>query len=65
MTDLDQILREAEKQGCRIEQSKGNHWKIFVPNGSIIVTASTPSDYRSLRNTRARLRKAGIVVGPH
>lgn len=64
MTDLEALLREAEKQGCRVQQGGNNHWKIYAPNGTIIVTGSTPSDHRSVLNTRARLRRAGVVVGP-
>jgi hypothetical protein len=60
----EQVLHAAEKQGCRIEQGKRNHFKIFPPRGPMITMSCTPSDHRSIRDTIARLRRAGIVVGP-
>jgi hypothetical protein len=61
---LNEVLHAAEAQGCRIERGKNCHFKIYPKRGPMIVASSTPSDHRSLRDTIARLRRAGIVVGP-
>lgn len=61
---IQELLRTAEKQGCRIERCKNNHWQIYPPTGGIIVASATPSDHRSIRDVVVRLRRAGVVVGP-
>jgi hypothetical protein len=60
---VDDILRAANAQGCRVERTKRNHWKIFIPEGELVVVPGMPSDHRSLRDVIVRLRRAGIIVG--
>lgn len=62
---LQELLHAAERQGCRVERGRNCHYKIFPPSGGMIVASSTPSDYRSIKDVEARLRRAGIVVRPH
>lgn len=57
--ELRQIIREAERQGWRVEQRK--HWMFYAPDGKNIVTApSTPSDHRWKQNLIAHLRRYGF-----
>jgi hypothetical protein len=60
--DFKKVIREAEAQGWRVEPTKNGHWRFYAPNGRDIVhAAGTPSDYRSLENFLAQMRRAGFV----
>lgn len=55
------IVREAERQGWRVEVGGGGHLTLYAPDGEGVVTvAATPSDYRSLENSISDLRKHGF-----
>ena len=55
---LKELKRRAEAQGWRVEVA--NHFRWFAPDGrTIIVTGSSESDGRALKNTLARMRRAG------
>lgn len=56
---LKELVRKAERQGWRVEQHK--HIKWFAPDGrTVIITGCTESDGRALKNTLARMRRAGF-----
>lgn len=59
---LKEMLSQAEALGARVEMTKNSHWKVFCPDGSIVVTGGTPSDRRALLNFRAQLRRAGLEI---
>lgn len=63
--EIAQLARLAHENGWRVEPTKGrtgNHLAWFSPDGaSRIISASTPSDYRAVRNLRSRLRRAGLA----
>lgn len=61
---LQDLLDSCERQGCRVVPGKNCHIKVFPPRGDMISVPSTPSDHRSMKDIVARLRRAGIVVGP-
>jgi hypothetical protein len=53
----------AEAQGWRVRRAKTNHWIFLAPDG--VGTAwmpSTPSDHRTIRNTKADLRRMGLRI---
>ena len=54
-----EIIREAQARGwVLVEDRKSNHFILRWPGGGPQqVTASTPSDWRGVRNFRARLNK--------
>lgn len=53
------LIRRLKAQGWRIEKHK--HLKFYSPCGKhLIVCGCTESDHRALRNTLARLRRAGF-----
>ncbi len=59
--EFKEVLREAEKQGFRIERGKGGKLKLYAPDGVNIVHASaTPSDRRAVDNFVADLRRCGF-----
>jgi predicted RNA binding protein YcfA (HicA-like mRNA interferase family) len=59
--EMRQLLREAERQGWRVELGRGGHYKLYAPDGENIVTApSTPGSGASLRDTLAKMRSFGF-----
>ena len=65
MVELRQLRKIAEANGFTVEQSKGSHWIFRDPKGRrVAVAANSASDTRSLKNTIAHLRAAGLPI-PH
>lgn len=58
---LQQLLRQAEEQGCLVEHTKNGHIRITTPNGPVFA-ASTGSDPRGWKNLRALLRQKGLKI---
>ena len=59
--ELREILREARRQGWRVEQTRSGHYMLYAPKGRGIVTAAgTPSSAASIRNTLAKMRSYGF-----
>lgn len=57
--ELRQIIREAERQGWRVEHRKHIHF--YAPDGkNIVIAPSTPSDSRWKQNLIADLRRYGF-----
>lgn len=46
--------------GWSVSLTKSNHIKFTDNNGHIVITASTPSDWRSLTYLRVWLKKSGL-----
>lgn len=60
----EQLLAAVEAQFGKgsVEQTKGsNHFQVKVPGG-IVTLANTPSDHRSVKNARSRLRRLGVEL---
>ena len=53
--DLRQLVRQYAEHGFRVNRTKGGHLRFDGPNGELVFGASTPSDYRSLKNLKAQL----------
>jgi hypothetical protein len=45
-----------------IRATNGNHYKIVVPGRGVVIVPQTPSDWRSVKNCRSRLRHLGVKV---
>jgi hypothetical protein len=41
-----------------IEDTRGGHIKLILPNGAVVYCAGTPSDRRTVRHVRASIRRA-------
>ena len=61
MTHRD-LIAAARRQGWRIR--RGRHWRLFPPDRSLpaVTVSSTPSEWRSLANTLADLRRSGLKL---
>jgi predicted RNA binding protein YcfA (HicA-like mRNA interferase family) len=58
--DLKDLIRDAVAAGFQVARTRSNHVKFVAPNGTVIFGPSTPSDHRSLKNVRAKLRRVGL-----
>ena len=57
---LRSLARTARDHGWTISLRGSGHLAWRSPDGEVIITPSTPSDHRSAKNSRARLRRAGL-----
>lgn len=59
--DIRLLLEAAWAQGAWIEKGGNEHFKVFPVGRSFIVhIPMTPSDWRTIKNKRSQLRRAGI-----
>lgn len=59
--ELRKTYQQARRQDWHIRQGGRNHTLWYSPDGETIITVpSSPSDHRSLRNSLAMLRAAGL-----
>jgi predicted RNA binding protein YcfA (HicA-like mRNA interferase family) len=57
--EMRQLIKRAEKEGWAAEQTKKGHWRLTHPKAAYhVIAPGTPSDYRSVKNTEAELRRA-------
>ena len=60
--DLRDLLRKAQEQGCTITLSGQDHIRVTAPNGEIVMCPATSRSFRTIKNTRAELRRIGVDV---
>jgi len=59
---VKRLVEIAEAAGWRVEATGGNHLRWYGPEGHLIHSATTPSDWRAERNIASRLRRCGLEV---
>ena len=59
--ELRILFAKAKKQGWQIEFTKKCHFKMLAPDGKVMFCPSTPSDFRSLRNVLAEMKRHGYT----
>ena len=60
--DLGKVMKVVRKAGWRIEPSRDGY-KLYSPNGKDIVQVHwSSSDVAAIRNIKADLKRAGLVV---
>jgi hypothetical protein len=66
MSDGRKILarwkKQAERAGWTVTMTGGGHLKWRSSSGQVVISPATPSDRRSVLNTRRDLRNAGLDV---
>ena len=53
------VLTSLERQGCEITPTNKG-WFVKFPNGDSMTLHRTDSDHRAERNTRSRVKRAGL-----
>jgi len=56
------LAAHAIAAGWTIRPTRRGHLLWTAPTGARVITSSTPSDPRAVRNHRAALRRAGLTV---
>jgi hypothetical protein len=59
--EVRKLVREVEAAGGIVEP-QAKHYVAILPNGERVAIPTTPSDHRSLPNTRATLRRKGLAI---
>jgi hypothetical protein len=59
--DTARLLNQAVQLGATVTKN-ARHAKVYCPNGALVIVSMTPSDWRAVRNQRARLRRGGLDV---
>jgi len=60
--DMKQLVKKARAQGWEVTPTRNGHIRFRSPDGHLIFGASTPSEYRGMKNKIADLRRAGLKV---
>lgn len=63
--DFKKLLKEAERQGWRVEEG-GKNYVLWPPDRtqSMVTVAKTASDVRALQNTIGRMKQRGFSWPP-
>lgn len=57
--DMMALVDDCLKKGWRVTQTAKGHYKFLAPSGGgVFFCAGTPSDYRAIANTKARIKQA-------
>lgn len=57
--DVKQLIRYLKKQKIPVQPLR-NHLAVVCPNGETVTIATTPGNWRTLRNAKADLKRNGI-----
>lgn len=61
--EIKRWWRQAERDGWEVKYTAGSHIRFRAPDGAVVIVSATPSKgHRSLKNCRARLRRAGMAI---
>lgn len=60
--DTEQLLDAVRRQGFAVRLGGSGHYRVTGPDGRATTVPKTPATWRSLRNSRARLRRIGAQV---
>ena len=60
--DIKNILKICFHKGYRIKGGGNCHFKVYLPNGKMVVMSSTPSDNHAVRNIYRDFKYAGFPL---
>lgn len=60
--ELRTLAKLAEQQGWEITKTSGGHFRWRGPDGALVISGSTLSDHRAVKNMQARLRRGGLRI---
>jgi predicted RNA binding protein YcfA (HicA-like mRNA interferase family) len=62
--EIRSLVREIEDLGFVVNRDKGNHTKVFTPDGRFVYSLpTTPGRGRWKQNLISELRKRGVLAG--
>lgn len=59
--EIEELIHEIEDQGYAVKFGKNGHWKVYTPQG-IVILPGTSSDFRGIKNAKSQLRRYGVRV---
>jgi predicted transcriptional regulator len=59
--DIKQLIEKAQEQGWIIIKTSNNHYKWISPLGGLFYSASTPSDYKAIKNIKRDMKANGFI----
>lgn len=59
--DIKRLVGVLKAQGCTVQLTRNSHLKVRRDGAVIGMLPGTPSDWRSLKNSVAHLRRAGVT----
>ncbi|WP_036828690.1 hypothetical protein [Phycicoccus jejuensis] len=62
--EMRKIAKALEQQGFDVKVTKRGHISVSKDGRFVVVFAGTPSDWRSMRNALAAMKRAGFVWPP-
>jgi predicted RNA binding protein YcfA (HicA-like mRNA interferase family) len=62
--EINKIVKQAKREGWRVEKSGGSHILFFPPNveDGFVTMSSTPSSTRNLKNAMSKLKAKGLKI---
>lgn len=60
--DLRKLIKVARSQGWTVTKTNNGHYRWESPSGGLVFTPSTPSEYRSSKNSLSHLKKCGLTL---
>ena len=60
----NEIIRELNAQGWRVEQTRRGHYQAFAPDGRTRATFADTTEPRAMKNNLADLRRSGQFMWP-
>jgi predicted RNA binding protein YcfA (HicA-like mRNA interferase family) len=63
--DVNELIKDAERQGWLVTITKNSHLKWTNPNGGLFYSSSSPSDWRVVMKIRKDLRMNGFIEIKH
>jgi len=63
--EIDRLMKLAVANGWTVVSSNGGHLKWIPPVGRFFFSASTPSDYRAIKNIERDLKQRGLDTSKH
>ena len=61
--DLARLISDARARGRTVERTRKGHHRLRHASGATVIAGSTPSDWREIRNTMARLCRVERRMG--
>lgn len=56
--EIKQLKKALEAEGYSVDPTRGGHLKVTHPDkDGVVFMPSTPSDHRSIKNTKAELKR--------
>ncbi|MFF2184594.1 hypothetical protein [Streptomyces sp. NPDC058155] len=59
--EVRDLIKRVEAQGFEVTRTKKGHYMVRKGGEPVTIISGTPSDHRSLKNSKAHLKRAGYI----